>query len=78
MPKTNKQKSNNANKRKANAKPQLDKNKKTNSVEVSSEKPKIVAKNNNKNKKPMSVSSEKPSIVAEKENLPTIVHNRSQ
>ena len=72
MPKTNKQKSKNANKRKANAKPQLDKNKKTKSAEVSSEKPTIVAKDNDKNKKPVSVLSEKPRIVAEKENLPTI------
>jgi hypothetical protein len=66
MPKTNKQKTN-ANKRKAKAKPQFDKNKKTKSAQVSSEKPTIVAKDNGKNKKHVSVSSEKPTIVAEKQ-----------
>ena len=66
MPKTNEQKTN-AEKRKAKAKPQFDKNKKTKAAQVLSEKPTIVAKDNGKNKKHVSVSSEKPTIVAEKQ-----------
>ena len=74
MPKTNKHKTN-AIKRKAKAKLQFDKNKKTKSAQVLSEKPTIVAKVNGKNKKHVSVSSEKPMIVAEKQPHDAIATN---